>query len=178
MEKEVLLKRCIKSTLAFTIFNNYDEDTPVKEEKDEEKDEEKITDKAKELMALIHDKFGCNEDDVLKLVAALSGEDLKPKETEKNDFELTYKMLCCVVPISNHGEHSYPLNYTIMIIDPRDGESMHDHGETGGELSLYKDDIRPATEEEIKTYVDTLFNKMQNNSNLYLMEYVEGRLNQ
>jgi hypothetical protein len=154
-ERALLTKAIIKAT------NEMAKLFPKKDAKDIGK-EKKISPKAAKLAEFFSegDVFGCNTDKAAKLVEILIGEPLSITrrsglDWEKRDFEP--KRLQAFVPLlpgSVTNKHDYKVGKVAVIVGER--RALDARGSTGNYISLRFEAIRPATEAEIKSFIDSV----------------------
>jgi hypothetical protein len=95
--------------------------------------------------------FGCRTADIARVLAATVGctpEELRPKYTNGG----TFRKGMAIVPLQNHGAHSYELKKTIMCVDAGERYFVRSDNTTGNHMDEEQRSWRLATADEIKAF--------------------------
>lgn len=123
---------------------------PEKEEVSEE-----YSEKALKLHGIIlRGSFGCVTDSVTELISELTGEKIPPVDRDNEDCtEVDLDRLVMVVPLGNDNSHNYELKKPVLAYS-NSTHCFRVDGNMGNSITETKNLLRPATEEEIRYFVE------------------------
>lgn len=122
-----------------------------------EKKMEELTPLSQRTLKAFHKSdFGCQRNNVLRILSVIVDEDLTAfRKGEDDDVIPTdmWKKGVIVVPTDNHNGHDYELNMPAMIVRDGDHHALKHTGTRGNNIAYTRTTLRPATDTEVADFV-------------------------